>query len=163
VVVDLWVIILDQFKPSSLTEVEVRLREDVLQTLVISEDVAFVPDQIMPPYFQGMNYGCQFQVVGRVVLAQLSEGCSGNILASIWEAVSGKGDLEGRMVWIVSAFSQVDCHRAFLHSALEILLPDVFRLLAESHAKGTTSQKMWEPFHLRAVGCPNGQRVFHLE
>jgi hypothetical protein len=68
VVVDFEVIILDQFKPSSLMEVEVRLREDVLQTLVISEDVALVPDQIMPPYFQGVNYGCQFQVVGRVVL-----------------------------------------------------------------------------------------------
>jgi hypothetical protein len=67
------------------------------------------------------------------------------------------------MVWIVSAFSQVDCHRAFLHSALKILLPDVFRLLADSHAKRTTSQKVWKSFHLRAVGCPNGQRVFHLE
>jgi hypothetical protein len=82
-----------------------------------------------------------------VVLAQLSEGCSGNILASIWETISGKSDLEGRMVWIVSAFSQVDCHRAFLHSALDILRPDVFRLLADSHVKRTTSQEMWEPFH----------------
>ena len=65
---DLEVIILDQFKPSSLTEVEVWLREDVLQTLLISEDVAFVPNQIVPPYFQGVHYGCQLQVVGGVVL-----------------------------------------------------------------------------------------------
>jgi hypothetical protein len=41
---DLEVIIFDQFKPSSLTEVEVWLSEDILQTLVISEDVAFVPN-----------------------------------------------------------------------------------------------------------------------
>jgi hypothetical protein len=39
---DLKVIIFDQFKPSSLTEVEVWLSEDILQTLMISEDVAFV-------------------------------------------------------------------------------------------------------------------------
>jgi hypothetical protein len=41
---DLEVIIFDQFKSSSLTEVEVWLSEDILQTLVISEDVAFVPN-----------------------------------------------------------------------------------------------------------------------
>jgi hypothetical protein len=51
VVMDLEVIILDQFKPSSLMEVEVWLSEDILQTLVISEDVAFVPNQTVPPYF----------------------------------------------------------------------------------------------------------------
>jgi hypothetical protein len=51
VVMDLEVIIFDQFKPSSLTEVEVWLSEDILQTLVISEDVAIVPNQIVPPYF----------------------------------------------------------------------------------------------------------------
>jgi hypothetical protein len=66
--VDFEVIILDQFKPSSLTEVEVRLSEDVLQTFVIGYDVAFVPNQIVPPYFQGVYYGCQLQVVGGVVL-----------------------------------------------------------------------------------------------
>jgi hypothetical protein len=83
-----------------------------------------------------------------VVLTQLSEGFSGNILASIWETVSGESDLEGRMVWIVLAFSQVDCHRAFLHFAFDMLRPDVFRLFADSHAERTTSQEMREPFHL---------------
>jgi hypothetical protein len=78
----------------------------------------------------------------------LSEGFPGNILASIWEAVSGESDLERRMVRIVSAFSQVDCHRAFFHIILEILLPDIFWLLADSHAKRTTSQQVSEPFHL---------------
>jgi hypothetical protein len=78
----------------------------------------------------------------------LSEGFSGNILASIWEAVSGESDLERGMVRIVSAFSQVDCHRALLHSILEVLLLDIFWLLADSQAKRTTSQQMWEPLHL---------------
>jgi hypothetical protein len=58
----------------------------------------------------------------------LSEGFPGNILASIWEAVSGESDLERRMVRIVSALSQVDCHRALFHPILEILVPDIFWL-----------------------------------
>jgi hypothetical protein len=49
--VDFEVIILDQFKPPSLTEVEVRLSENVFQTLVVGEDVSFVPNQVVPPYF----------------------------------------------------------------------------------------------------------------
>jgi hypothetical protein len=89
-----------------------------------------------------------FKDYSAVVLAQLSEDFSGNILASIWEAVSGESDLERRMVRIVLAFSQVDCHRALLHSVLEIFLPDIFWLLADPHAKRTTSQQMWEPLHL---------------
>jgi hypothetical protein len=43
--------------------------------------------------------------------------------------------LERRVVWVVSAFSQVDCHRALLHSILEIFLPDIFWLLADPHVK----------------------------
>jgi hypothetical protein len=78
----------------------------------------------------------------------LSEGFSGNILASIWEAVSGESDLERRMVRVVSAFSQVNCHRALLHPILEIFLLDIFWLLADPHAKRTTSQQIWEPLHL---------------
>jgi hypothetical protein len=41
---NLEVIIFDQFQPSSLTEVEIWLSEDILQILVIGEDVAFVPN-----------------------------------------------------------------------------------------------------------------------
>jgi hypothetical protein len=41
---DLKVIIFDQFQSSSLTEVEIWPSEDILQTLVIGEDVAFVPN-----------------------------------------------------------------------------------------------------------------------
>jgi hypothetical protein len=44
-----------------------------------------------------------------VVLAQLAEGSLGSILASVWEAVPSAGDSEGRVIWVVSAFSQVDC------------------------------------------------------
>jgi hypothetical protein len=62
----------------------------------------------------------------------------GNILASVWEAVSSGGDLEGRVIWVVSAFSHVDCHRAFFNSILAVFLPDVLRLLADPHAKRAT-------------------------
>ena len=69
-----------------------------------------------------------------VVLAQLFKGFSGNTLASVWEAVPDEGDLEGRVVWVVSAFSQVDCHRALLYSIFAVFLPDIFGLLADPHA-----------------------------
>jgi hypothetical protein len=86
----------------------------------------------------------------------------GIILASIWEAVSSGGDLEGRVIWVVSAFSQLDCHRAFLNPVLAVFFPDVLRLLMDPHAKRTTPQKVRESFHLREVGRPNDKGAFHL-
>jgi hypothetical protein len=62
----------------------------------------------------------------------------GSILASIWKAVPSGGDLEGRVIWVVSAFSQVDCHRASLNFALAVIFPDVLRLLADPNAKRAT-------------------------
>jgi hypothetical protein len=62
----------------------------------------------------------------------------GNILASVWKAVSSGGDLEGRVIWVVSAFSQVDCHGAFLNSIFVVFLPDVLRLVADPHVKRAT-------------------------
>jgi hypothetical protein len=52
--------------------------------------------------------------------------------------VSSEGDLERRVIWVVSAFSQVDCHRAFLSSILAIFFPDVLQLLVDPHAKRAT-------------------------
>jgi hypothetical protein len=68
-----------------------------------------------------------------IVLAHLFEGFSGNFLAGVWEAVPDEGDLEGRVVWVVSAFSQVDCHRALFYSIFAVFLPDIFGLLADPH------------------------------
>jgi hypothetical protein len=86
----------------------------------------------------------------------------GSILASVWEAVSSGGDLEGRVIWVVSAFSQVDCHITFLNPILAVFFPDVLRLLVDPHAKRATPQKVRESFHLRAVGCSNNKGAFHL-
>ena len=44
-----WIILLNHFDPTSLPEVEVWLSEDVLETLVISEDVHFPSQQQMSP------------------------------------------------------------------------------------------------------------------
>jgi hypothetical protein len=103
-----------------------------------------------------------FKNLSAVVLAQLSEGFSGNIFASVWEVVYGEGDLERRVVWVTLAFSQVDCHRALLNSILAVFFPYILRLLADPHAKYATPQEMRESFLLWAVGCPNDQRAFHL-
>ena len=49
------VIILDQFKPSTLPHIEIRLSENILEALVISIDVAMITKQIMTPYFESMD------------------------------------------------------------------------------------------------------------
>jgi hypothetical protein len=86
----------------------------------------------------------------------------GNILAGVWEIVSSGSDLEGRVIWVVPAFPQVDCHRAFLNPVLAIFFPDILWLLADPHAKRTAPKKVRESFHLQAVGCPNDKGAFHL-
>ena len=86
----------------------------------------------------------------------------GSILACIWEAVASSGDLKGRLIRVASAFSQVDCHRAFLNSVLAVFFPYILRLLADPHAKRTTPKKVRESFHLRAIGCLKDKGAFHL-
>ena len=44
-----WIILLNHFDPTSLPKIEVGLSEDVLETLMISEDVHFPSQQEMSP------------------------------------------------------------------------------------------------------------------
>jgi hypothetical protein len=86
----------------------------------------------------------------------------GSILAGVWEAVASSGDLERRVVWVASAFSQVDCHRALLDPILVVFLPHILWLLADSHAKRITPKKVRKSFHLRAIGCLKDKGALHL-
>jgi hypothetical protein len=86
----------------------------------------------------------------------------GSILAGVWEVVASSGDLKGRVIWVLSAFSQVDCHKAFLNPVLAVFFLDILWLLADPHAKRVAPKKVRESFHLRAVGCPNDKGAFHL-
>ncbi|XP_066163708.1 uncharacterized protein [Oryza sativa Japonica Group] len=54
-------------KPSSLSEIQVRLSEDVLQTLVVSVDFTAVANKIVPPDFQSMNHCCQLKIMSRII------------------------------------------------------------------------------------------------
>jgi hypothetical protein len=76
--------------------------------------------------------------------------------------VASSGDLKGRVIWVASTFSQVDCHRALLNPILAVFLPDILRLLMYPHAKRTTPKKVRESFHLRAIGCLKDKCAFHL-
>jgi hypothetical protein len=59
--------------------------------------------------------------------------------------VSSSGDLEGRVIWVVSALPQVDYHRAFLIPVLAVLFPDIIRVLADPHAKRAALKKVRDP------------------
>ena len=60
VVVHLKIIIFNQLKPPSLLHVQLRLCEDVLETLMISVDIAQITQQIAPLDFQGVDNCSQF-------------------------------------------------------------------------------------------------------
>ena len=65
--------------PSLLTEVQVWLSKQILQTLVVSEDLATITDKVMSPLLQRMNDSSKLEVVNWVVLfvgAQLPRGIS---------------------------------------------------------------------------------------
>jgi hypothetical protein len=68
VIVNLKLIVLDQLQPSSLSHVQIRLNEKVLQALVISEDMSHIPQKIVPPGTQGMNYINQLKIMRGIVL-----------------------------------------------------------------------------------------------
>src|SRR6185369_12848570 len=54
-IVNLQVIVLDQLQPSSLSHVQLTLREYILEALVISIDITLLPIQVMPPNLQSMH------------------------------------------------------------------------------------------------------------
>ena len=52
------IIILDELQPSPLTEIQLLLREDILQTIVIHVHLKVVSDEKVSPSLQRMHYGC---------------------------------------------------------------------------------------------------------
>src|SRR3954464_14270605 len=81
-VVDGQIEVIDCFNPPPLPKVEIRLSEDILQTLVIRKYFTTVAQQVMPPYFQSKNNCCEFEVMCRIVdimRLQLSRGISNNL------------------------------------------------------------------------------------
>jgi hypothetical protein len=58
VIVNFKIIILDQFNPSPLPHVQLLLRENILQALMVSVDLAAITHEVMPPCLQSKNYSC---------------------------------------------------------------------------------------------------------
>jgi hypothetical protein len=59
-IVNVQVIIFDEFQPSALPKVKIFLGKDKLQALMISIDLALGPHYVMFPYLESMHYDCQF-------------------------------------------------------------------------------------------------------
>ena len=69
----------NKLHPSLLTEVQIWLSKQILQTLVVSEDLAMITEKVMSPLLQRMNDSSKLEVVNWVVLfvrAQLTRGIS---------------------------------------------------------------------------------------
>jgi hypothetical protein len=48
--------------------VQISLSENVLQALVVSEDMNYIPQKIMPPCSQGKDNSSQLKIMCRIVL-----------------------------------------------------------------------------------------------
>ena len=57
-IVQLHIIILNELQPSPLPEIQLLLREDILQTIVIRVHLTMISDEKMTPCLQCMHYGC---------------------------------------------------------------------------------------------------------
>src|SRR3954466_15295225 len=82
-VVDGQIKIIDCFNPSPLPKVEIRLSEDILQTLVVRKDLTTVAKQVVPPELQSKDNCCELEVMCGIVelmCLQLSRGISNHLL-----------------------------------------------------------------------------------
>ena len=61
------IIILDEIQPSPLPEIQLLLRENVLQTLVIRVHLTMISDEKMSPCLQCMHYDCLLQIMGSII------------------------------------------------------------------------------------------------
>jgi hypothetical protein len=52
------IIVLDELKPSSLPHIRISLCEDVLETLMVSVNIAMGSHKMMPPYLESMDNCC---------------------------------------------------------------------------------------------------------
>src|SRR3954469_10969978 len=55
-------------EPSLLAEIQVRLSKQVLQALVVGVDPATVTKEVMSPQLQCIDYNCQFEVMGWILV-----------------------------------------------------------------------------------------------
>src|SRR3954466_2921647 len=55
-------------EPSLLAEIQVRLSKQVLQALVVGVDLATITEKVMSPQLQCIDYSCQFEVMGWILV-----------------------------------------------------------------------------------------------
>ncbi|KAJ0498826.1 hypothetical protein HanLR1_Chr13g0497411 [Helianthus annuus] len=70
---DVTVVILNEFKPSSLPHIEIFLFEKIFEAFMIREDSTFHPIKVVPPHFQGEYNRRQFKIMSRVIAFMLLE------------------------------------------------------------------------------------------
>src|SRR3954465_4529720 len=55
-------------EPSLLAKIQVWLSKQILQTLVVGVDLATITDEVMSPQLQCIDYCCQFNVMGWILV-----------------------------------------------------------------------------------------------
>jgi hypothetical protein len=73
VIMNLQIIVFDQFHPSSLAHVQIKLGEDIFQAIVVGKDVDHSPKKIVPPHPQSKDNGNQLKIMSGIVLFMMPE------------------------------------------------------------------------------------------
>jgi hypothetical protein len=47
--------------------------ENILEALVVTINLASMVDEVMPPYFESMDYCCKLKIMGRIILFVVPE------------------------------------------------------------------------------------------
>jgi hypothetical protein len=68
VIMNLKITVFNQLQPPFLTHVQISLSENVLQALVVSEDMNYIPQKIVPPCPQGKDNSSQLMIMRGIVL-----------------------------------------------------------------------------------------------
>jgi hypothetical protein len=73
VIMNLEIIVLDQRQSPSLTHVQISLRENVLEALVVGKDMDHIPEKIVPPCPQSKNNISQIKIMRGIVLFKTTQ------------------------------------------------------------------------------------------
>jgi hypothetical protein len=73
VIMNLEIVGLDQFQPSSLTHVQISLSKNGLQALLVGENMNHIPKKIVLPCPESKNNSSQFKIMCGIVLFLMAQ------------------------------------------------------------------------------------------
>jgi len=77
-IVHFQIVIFYQLKPTSLPHIQICLREDILEALMVRIDITLGSHKMLSPDLKCMNHGCKLKIMSGVILFMIPK-CTGGI------------------------------------------------------------------------------------